>query len=386
MSFGQAPQPNHNPNNDAEIPNAATDGISCVTWSPVSNHLIAGSWDSQVRCWEVQPNGTSAPKAGTPVGGPVLCASWSADGARAYVGSCDQKAYLWDLATNKTSQVAQHSQPVKNIFWVQEMNCCVTASWDKTIKYWDGKSSSPAATLTLPERAYATDVRYPLMVVATADKKMVVVNLTNPQTIFTSIASPLKLQSRCVACFPDQQGFCVGSIEGRVAVHHVQERNSRDNFAFKCHRDNNDIYAVDCITFHPQYGTFATTGSDGTFNFWDKDSRQRLKAFNKASLPIPCGAFNRDGSIFAYAVSYDWSRGQEHYTNRSNHLLLHSTPEAEIRSRNQVRSKTTRAPSATVPTEEVAPRPKPVSSPFAPPPLPPRHCRMSRQGADDDPA
>ena len=159
MSFGQAPQPNHNPNNDAEIPNAATDGISCVTWSPVSNHLIAGSWDSQVRCWEVQPNGTSAPKAGTPVGGPVLCASWSADGARAYVGRCDQKAYLWDLATNKTSQVAQHSQPVKNIFWVQEMNCCVTASWDKTIKYWDGKSSSPAATLTLPETD-ATVVRF----------------------------------------------------------------------------------------------------------------------------------------------------------------------------------------------------------------------------------
>jgi WD40 repeat protein len=42
-----------------------------------------------------------------------------------------------------------------------------------------------------------------------------------------------------------------------------------------------DIYSVDCITFHPTFGTFATTGSDGTFNFWDKDSRQRLKAFGK---------------------------------------------------------------------------------------------------------
>jgi hypothetical protein len=25
------------------------------------------------------------------------------------------------------------------------------------------------------------------------------------------------------------------------------------------------------------HGTFATTGSDGGFNFWDKDSKQRLK-------------------------------------------------------------------------------------------------------------
>ena len=55
-----------------------------------------------------------------------------------------------------------------------------------------------------------------------------------------------------------------------MAVHHVQERDNSKNFAFKCHRENQDIYAVNCITFHPTYGTFATTGSDGTYNFWDK--------------------------------------------------------------------------------------------------------------------
>ena len=40
-----------------------------------------------------------------------------------------------------------------------------------------------------------------------------------------------------------------------------------------------------------------------------KDSKQRLKQMNKCNMPIPCGAFNKDGSIFAYAVSYDWSKG-----------------------------------------------------------------------------
>ena len=98
-----------------------------------------------------------------------------------------------------------------------------------------------------------------------------------------------------------------------------------------------DIYAVNHITFHPTYGTFATTGSDGTFNFWDKDSRQRLKAFNKESAPIPCGAFNREGNIYAYAVSYDWSKGSEHYNPRTNRVLLHSVPEAEIKSRNNTK-------------------------------------------------
>ena len=183
------------------------------------------------------------------------------------------------------------------------------------------------------------DIKYPLMVVATAERKMVVVNLTNPDRIYATINSPLKYQSRCVACFPDQQGFCLGSIEGRVAVHHVHDRDSSKNFAFKCHRETNDIYAVNDLKFHPTFGTFATTGSDGTFNFWDKDSRQRLKAFNKESAPIPCGAFNREGNIYAYAVSYDWSKGSEHYNPRTNRVLLHSVPEAEIKSRNNTKNK-----------------------------------------------
>ena len=65
--------------------------------------------------------------------------------------------------------------------------------------------------------------------------------------------------------------------------------------------------------------------------------RPMFGAFGKASLPIPVGAFNRDGTIFAYAVSYDWSKGSEHYNPRTNHLLLHPVPEPEIKSRNTAR-------------------------------------------------
>jgi WD40 repeat protein len=43
------------------------------------------------------------------------------------------------------------------------------------------------------------------------------------------------------------------------------------------HRDNAEIYAVNTIKFHPVHGTFATAGGDGTYNFWDKDSKQRLR-------------------------------------------------------------------------------------------------------------
>jgi mRNA export factor len=88
------------------------------------------------------------------------------------------------------------------------------------------------------------------------------------------------------------------------------------NFSFKCHRQqdptNRDIarvYSVNAISFHPTHGTFSTAGSDGTFHFWDKDAKHRLKGYPDVGGSITATAFSKDGNIFAYAVSYDWSKG-----------------------------------------------------------------------------
>lgn len=107
------------------------------------------------------------------------------------------------------------------------------------------------------------------------------------------------------------------------------------NFTFKCHRDNNDIYAVNSMCFHPVYGTFVTAGGDGTYSFWDKDSKQRLKAMPKNPLPIISGSFNRDGTIYAYALSYDWSRGYAEYNPQTakNTIMLHALQEGEVQKR-----------------------------------------------------
>ena len=36
--------------------------------------------------------------------------------------------------------------------------------------------------------------------------------------------SPLKWQTRVVACFPSANGFAVGSVEGRVAIQYIDEK------------------------------------------------------------------------------------------------------------------------------------------------------------------
>lgn len=340
MSFGV--QTDTNPNKSFEVTQPPTDSVSSLSFSPKANFLVATSWDNQVRCWEVLRNGTNlgtVGKAQISHEQPALCSTWKDDGTTVFTGGCDKQVKMWQLSSGgQPVTVGMHDAPVKDLAWIPEMNLLATGSWDKTLRYWDLRQPNPVHVQALPDRCYALTVRHPLMVVATADRNLIVYNLQNPQAEFKRISSPLKYQTRCVTAFPDQQGFLVGSIEGRVGVHHLDDSQQSKNFTFKCHREGNDIYSVNALNFHPVYHTFATAGSDGTFNFWDKDSKQRLKAMSKCSNPIPCSTFNNDGSIYAYAVCYDWSKGAENHnpSTAKTCIYLHATQESDVKAKPRV--------------------------------------------------
>jgi mRNA export factor len=188
------------------------------------------------------------------------------------------------------------------------------------------------------------DVKNKLLVIGTADRYINVVNLDQPDKFYKTIQSPLKFQTRVVSCFTDSTGFAVGSIEGRCAIQYVEEKDASSNFSFKCHReppgttaatrDVSNVYAVNDISFHPVHGTFSTAGSDGTFHFWDGVAKHRLKGYPSVGGTISATAFNRSGSIFAYAVSYDWSQGFQKNTQQlPNKIMLHGVAPEEVKPR-----------------------------------------------------
>jgi len=49
-------------------------------------------------------------------------------------------------------------------------------------QYWDLRSPQPALTVQMTERVYCMDIAGPLSVVATADRKVAIFNLNNPNT------------------------------------------------------------------------------------------------------------------------------------------------------------------------------------------------------------
>jgi hypothetical protein len=54
----------------------------------------------------------------------------------------------------------------------------------RLIQYWDMRTPNPVSTVQLPERCYTLDISYPLMVVGTAERHVLIFNLTNPTTPF----------------------------------------------------------------------------------------------------------------------------------------------------------------------------------------------------------
>jgi len=50
-------------NDDKEVGDNATDTISSIRWSPVSNYLATSSWDGKVRVYDIADDLTAKPLA-----------------------------------------------------------------------------------------------------------------------------------------------------------------------------------------------------------------------------------------------------------------------------------------------------------------------------------
>ena len=170
---------------------------------------------------------------------------------------------MWQLGQNQAVQIGAHDAPVRAVGYLSASNIVVSGGWDAKLKFWDKRQQNPVMSFDMPERVYDLDVRNNLLVVATAGRHILAYDVSGTPTEHTRKESPLKFQTRCISCFADATGFAVGSIEGRVGIQYLQKVAGKDSFAFKCHRQDTNVYSVNAIAFQEQFGTFATVGSDG---------------------------------------------------------------------------------------------------------------------------
>eukprot|EP01156_Anaeramoeba_ignava_P001073 Anaeramoba_ignava/a1208_25.p1 GENE.a1208_25~~a1208_25.p1 ORF type:complete len:191 (+),score=56.31 a1208_25:350-922(+) len=154
------------------------------------------------------------------------------------------------------------------------------------------------------------------LVVGHAKRTINIYDIRNFQKPIQERESPLKHQTRYIACMPNGEGYAISSIEGRIGIEYfdpspdIQEKQ----FAFKCHRkvvqDTTYVFPVNTIAFHSYWGTFASGGCDKTVYVWDISSRKRISQFPNFPTSISSIDINYTGSIMAIAASYTYEKGE----------------------------------------------------------------------------
>jgi len=328
-----------NPNNDHVIPEAPGDTVSCIAWSPSSNLLAATAWDRTVRVWEVRGTGSDLQSNALAVcsaEAPLLSCCFSRDGQWLATGGCHDRVRLRDMRAEQDLDVGIHAGPVKSVA-ILENDLILSGSWDKTLCLWKGNQQRAVQTIALQERVYAMDVKYPMAVVATAGRRIYAFNLATLQhrpDPEWQVESKLNMQTKSISLFPDRTGFALGSVEGRCAIQYVPDEAK--GFCFKCHRTDKTVNTVGAIDFMPgKQNVFATAGSDGSFTYWDKNQRQRIKSFSSCYYPITAAKFNSSGELFAYAVGYDWSQGPDMFNpDLPTEVFVHFNDDSALTRRN----------------------------------------------------
>ncbi|KAK3692356.1 WD40-repeat-containing domain protein [Podospora appendiculata] len=331
---------------DIAFPQDSQDTISSLSWSPVSNHLAAASWDGKVYIYDATNSSAIKGISMITTEGPVLDCDFSKDGTLVAAAGADKKLHILDAASGKTLTFDGHEAPIRSVRFVDvpsvQAPIIATGSWDRTVRFWDMRQPTAMGSVQCEERVYSMDAGGQLLVVAVAEGKVHLVDLNNPMAIAQTVKSPLSFQTRSVAAAPDGSRWGIGSIEGRAGVQAVQEKDKSINLTWRCHRETPasnarsrevKIWAVNDVAFMPtDKDIFATAGSDGTFAFWDVKAKSRLKQFPDVGGSITAVAFNSDGSGFAYAVGYDWSKGYAHNSaSYPNKIMVHPIAADEVK-------------------------------------------------------
>jgi mRNA export factor len=346
--------------NDFTVPDQIEDTIQVLKFNPnKSNCFLAGAgWDCKVRVWNVnyqvssQMNTTTAkiqtaPATVIPFNDPLLSLCWQPD-TRIFTGSCDGNIYVIDMNSGQTSPLGKHESGVKEVHWNPQHNVLISGGWDGNLNFWDLKSPTPCFSMNLGKKVYTMSLSYPLLVIGMENRLVTYFNLNKlggdfrPEATFES---HLRYQTRKIAAFPEANGYAIGSIEGRVAIKHVdlnkmptisedtKQMSMQDDFAFRCHRmgeSANEVYPINDIAFNYEYGTFCTAGGDGSWIIWDKDSRSRLKqGFHQGRPPITAVDYSYNGDLLAYACGYDYAKGINYDGTYQPKLNIHYCPDSD---------------------------------------------------------
>lgn len=144
--------------------------------------------------------------------------------------------------------------------------------------------------------------------------------------------------------FSDESGLGVSTDDGRCnlsKLKFVDGKPSLENiFTFKAHMPTNcqipgaasGLYPVHATGFSHRAKQFVfTAGGEGAINFWDFDTRNKIKTIPYNNTPVTAAKLSVDGYWLAYGLGYDWADGIRSYKKYKTSVGVHYLEDEELR-------------------------------------------------------
>jgi len=266
-----------------------------------------------------------------------------------------------NLETGHKTVLSSHNQGVKSVVFSPRHHLLISASWDSTLHVHPvaaGKLQHAPATIPLPSKPFSLSVTPSKLVVAMANRAIYIYDLGSLKLLAGQAApsdesrneniveiepwqqreSSLKFMTRAVSCMPNDEGYAISSIEGRVGVEwfDASPETQAKKYAFKCHRQTEDdvdvVYPVNALAFHPiRQTTFASGGGDGFVILWDGANKRRIRQYQGYPSSVSSMAWSSDGKALAVGVSPGFEDGKEEMGEGDVKVFIREVTDSDVK-------------------------------------------------------
>eukprot|EP00877_Chromochloris_zofingiensis_P002367 jgi/Chrzof1/12130/Cz06g22100.t1 len=230
----------------------------------------------------------------------VCTVGWSCNGKKLASGSEDQTVKIWAVEPAVTNKVEKadvefkgHTESVVNLAWHPKRDDQLASLSDKTIRIWDTRSKTCAATINHSANLYlAWHPDGSQIAVATKDDTVAFVDTRKFKVLKTA-----KMHSEVneVGYLPSGQQLLVTTGRGSVEVMNLP------NLESVCSLQG---HAATCLSIavsgNQRY--LASGGGDALVSLWDLEHCVCVHTTIGVDMPIRSLSFNNDSSYLAFAV------------------------------------------------------------------------------------
>ncbi len=235
--------------------------IDSIVISPDGQTLVSGSADRTIKIWNLKNGNLIRTLSGHSRS--VNSVAISPDGQTLVSGSDDKTIKIWNLETgNLIRTLSGHSKVVWSLAISPDGQTLVSGSWDDTIKIWNLQNGNLIRTLSghsLSVLSVAISPDGQNLVSGSADKTIKIWNMKNGNLIRTISGHSLSVRS--VAISPDGQSLVSGSYDTNIKIWNLQTGNLIRTFSG--HSD----YVI-CVAISPDGQTLVSGSSDQTIKTW----------------------------------------------------------------------------------------------------------------------